>query len=104
MKLFTEGDVEDLWMEAGEKGIIGQEIIQETIDKIKIIQEKMKNAQDHQKSYADNRQRPLYFGEGDHVFLKVTPRLRLNGPFKSHKLSPRYFGSYQIMGRIDEVA
>jgi hypothetical protein len=30
-------------------------------------------AQTRQKSYADNRRRPLEFDEGDHVYLKVSP-------------------------------
>ena len=54
--------------------------------KIKSIQEKMKVAQSRQKSYANNRRRPLEFSEGDHVFLKVTPKL----DFNIKKLCPRY--------------
>ncbi|XP_058741752.1 uncharacterized protein LOC131614143 [Vicia villosa] len=92
------------WSEVGEKGILGPKIIQETTEKVKIIRDKMKQAQDRQKSYADKRRRPLEFDVGDHVFLKVTPRLRLKGPFKTRKLSPRYVGPYQIMRWIGEVA
>jgi len=65
------------WAEVGDKGIIGLEIVQETTEKIKLIQEKMRMAQSRQKSYADKRRRPLEFSEGDHVFLKVTPKLGL---------------------------
>src|SRR3954462_15149533 len=73
------------WSEVGEKGILGPDIIQETTEKIKMIRDKMKQAQDRQKSYADKRRRPLEFDVGDHVFLKVTSRLRLKGPFKTRK-------------------
>lgn len=59
-----------------------------------MTQEKMKKAQDLQKSYTGHRRRPLEFEEGDHVFLKVTSRLRLKAPFKSRKFSPRYVGPY----------
>jgi len=65
------------WAEVGDKGIIGREIVQETTRKIKSIQEKMRTTQSRQKSYADKRRRPLEFNEGDHVFLKVTPKLGL---------------------------
>ncbi|XP_050875361.1 uncharacterized protein LOC127078986 [Lathyrus oleraceus] len=74
------------------------------MEKIRMFRDKIKKAQDRQKSYADHRRRPLEFDEGDHVFLKVTLRLRLKGPFKSQKLSPRYIGPYQIIERIGEVA
>ncbi|XP_058774303.1 uncharacterized protein LOC131648572 [Vicia villosa] len=59
------------WSKVGEKGILGPEIIQETTEKVKIIRDKMKQAQDRQKSYADKRRRPLEFDVGDHVFLKL---------------------------------
>lgn len=77
------------WAEVGEERILGPKIIQETMERIRMVHDKMKKAQDRQKSYANNKTRPLEFEEGDHVFLKVSPRLRLKGLFKSHKLSPR---------------
>ena len=82
------------WAEVGDKGIIGPEIVQETTQKIKSIQEKMRTAQSRQKSYADKRRRPLEFSEGDHVFLKVMPKLGLRGVFNTKKLCPRYVGPF----------
>ena len=43
------------WAEVGESQMIGPEIIQETTDKIFQIRNRLKNARDRQKSYADNR-------------------------------------------------
>jgi len=37
----------------------------------------MRMARSRHKSYADKRRRPLKFNEGDHVFLKVMPKLGL---------------------------
>jgi hypothetical protein len=94
-----------LWCaEVGDKSIIGPEIIQETTLKIKSIQEKMRTTQSRQKSYADKRRRPLEFEEGDHVFLKVTPKLGLRGVFRTKKLCPRYIGPFLILRRIGPVA
>ncbi|GKE06530.1 hypothetical protein Tco_1398548, partial [Tanacetum coccineum] len=42
-------------------------------DKVVLIKEKLKTARDHQKSYADNRLKPLEFEVGDRVMLKVLP-------------------------------
>jgi ribosomal protein L21E len=92
------------WAEVGDKGILGPELVQETTLKIKSIREKLKTAQSRQKSYANRRRRLLDFKEGDHVFLKVTPMLRIRGAFKTKKLYPRYIGPFQIIERIGEVA
>ncbi|GJV83071.1 putative reverse transcriptase domain-containing protein [Tanacetum coccineum] len=62
-----------LWAEIGESSLIGPELIQETTDKVVLIKEKLKAARDHQKSYADNRRKPLEFEIGDRVMLKVSP-------------------------------
>jgi hypothetical protein len=64
----------------------------------------MRSAQSRQKSYANNRRRPLEFEEGDHVFLRVTPKLGLRGVFRTKKLCPRYVGPFQILKRIGPVA
>ncbi|GKA23062.1 putative reverse transcriptase domain-containing protein [Tanacetum coccineum] len=64
-----------LWAEIGEESLIGPELVQETTDKIMLIKEKLNRAElrDRQKSYADNRRKPLEFEVGDRVMLKVSP-------------------------------
>ncbi|GKF55871.1 putative reverse transcriptase domain-containing protein [Tanacetum coccineum] len=62
-----------LWAEIGECRLIGPELVQETTDKVVLIKEKLKAARDHQKSYAENRRKPLEFEVGDQVLLKVSP-------------------------------
>lgn len=64
----------------------------------------MKKAQDRHKSYENNIRKPLEFKEGDHIFLKVTPRCILKGPFKSWKLSMIYTGPCHIIEWIGKVA
>ncbi|GJU10816.1 putative reverse transcriptase domain-containing protein [Tanacetum coccineum] len=56
-----------------EGSLIGPELVQETTDKVVVIKEKLKAARDHQKSYADNRRKPLEFEVRDRVMLKVSP-------------------------------
>ncbi|GJS34252.1 putative reverse transcriptase domain-containing protein, partial [Tanacetum coccineum] len=50
-----------LWAEIGESRLIGPELVQETTDKVVLINEKLKAARDRQKSYVDNRRKPLEF-------------------------------------------
>ncbi|MCI74347.1 hypothetical protein A2U01_0095611, partial [Trifolium medium] len=40
------------WFESGESVVLGPEIVQQTMKKIKMIQEKMRASQSRQKSYA----------------------------------------------------
>ncbi|KAK2429513.1 hypothetical protein QL285_027945 [Trifolium repens] len=92
------------WTEVGDRSFLGPDIVQETTLKIKSIRDKLKVAQSRQKSYADRRRRFLEFQEGDHVFLRVTPKLGLRGVFKTKKLCPRFIGPYQILRRVGPVA
>ncbi|GKA63182.1 putative reverse transcriptase domain-containing protein [Tanacetum coccineum] len=52
----------------GGSSLIGPELVQETTDKEVLIKEKLKAARDHQKSYANNRCKPLEFEVGDRPF------------------------------------
>ncbi|GJZ97357.1 hypothetical protein Tco_0669810 [Tanacetum coccineum] len=62
--------------------------IHETTDKVVVIKEKLKAAIDHQKSYADNRRKPLEFEVGDRVMLKVSPWKGVVRFGKKGKLAP----------------
>ena len=92
------------WFKSGENLLLGPELIQQTMDKIRMIQEKLRTAQSRQKSYADKRRRHLEFLEGDNVFLKVTPTTGIGRAIKSKKLTPRFIGPYQILRKIGHVA
>ena len=64
----------------------------------------MKTARDRQKSYADNRRKPLEFQIGDKVLLKVSPWKGVVRFGKKGKLSPRYVGPFPVIQRIGPVA
>jgi hypothetical protein len=82
----------------------GHELIQEAEEQVRIIQENLRVARTRQKSYADNRRRPLEFEECDHVYLKVSP-LRGMRRFKvKGKLSPRFIGPFKVFRRVGEMA
>nr|GEX44367.1 reverse transcriptase domain-containing protein [Tanacetum cinerariifolium] len=53
--------------------LIGPKLMQETTNKVVLIKGKLKAVKDRQKSYADNRSKPLEFEVGDQMLLKVSP-------------------------------
>ena len=76
-------------------------MLQDMIEKIKIVQQNMKDAQDRQKSYADQRRKPL---EREKVFLKVSPIKGVRCFNVKGKLSPRFVGPYDIIQKINPTA
>ncbi|GJX38607.1 reverse transcriptase domain-containing protein [Tanacetum coccineum] len=94
----------ELWDEIGDSGLIGPELVQETTDKVVVIRDRLKAARDRQKSYADNRRKPLEFQVGDHVMLKVSPWKGVVRVGKKGKLALRFLGPFEILERIGPVA
>jgi hypothetical protein len=92
------------WDEVGERQLVGPEIIQDTKDKITLIQKQMLAAQSRQKSYADTRRRRLDFEVGDQVFLKVSPMKGVMRFSKKGKLSPRYVSPFLVTEVVGPVA
>ncbi|GJZ37336.1 putative reverse transcriptase domain-containing protein [Tanacetum coccineum] len=84
--------------------LIGPELVQEITDKVVLIKEKLKVARDRQKSYADNRRKPLEFKIGDRVMLKESPWKGVIHFGKKGKLAPRYVGPFEILERTGPVA
>nr|GFB09142.1 reverse transcriptase domain-containing protein [Tanacetum cinerariifolium] len=69
-------------------GWIKPKLVQETTDKVVLIKEKLKAARDRQKSYADNKRKPLEFEIRDQVLLKVLPWKGVICFRKKGKLAP----------------
>ncbi|GJY41979.1 putative reverse transcriptase domain-containing protein [Tanacetum coccineum] len=92
------------WAEVGDSQLTGPEIIHETTEKIVQIKSRIQAAHDHQKSYADVRQKPLEFQVGDKVMLKVSPWKGVIRFGKQGKLNPRYIRSFKINAKVGTVA
>ena len=64
----------------------------------------MAATRDRQKSYADQRRKPLEFNVGDRVLLEVSPWKGVIRFGKRGKLNPRYVGPFKITKRVGPVA
>ena len=71
---------------------------------VKLIQEKIKAAQDRQKSYVDSKRRDEEYQVGKKVLLKISPMKGVMRFGKRGKLSPKYIGPYEIIQKVGKVA
>ena len=92
------------WFELGEARLVGPDLVQDAMDKVRLIRERLLAAQSRQKAYVDHRRKNLEFMVGDHVFLRVSPMKGVMRFGKRGKLSPRYIGPFEILERVGPVA
>ncbi|GJU18074.1 hypothetical protein Tco_1146040 [Tanacetum coccineum] len=88
--------------EIGEGKMFGLELELETT-KVVVIKERLEEAKDRQKSYADNSRKPLEFEVGNRELLKVTPWKGVVHFGKKGKLVPRCVEPFEILERIGPV-
>ncbi|GJT87800.1 putative reverse transcriptase domain-containing protein [Tanacetum coccineum] len=85
------------WAEVGEVQLTGPEIVQETIEKIIQIKQRIQAARDRQKSYANLKRKPMEFQVRNRVMLKVSPWKGVVRFGKRGKLNPRYVGPFKVL-------
>ena len=57
------------WFDVSEVRPRGTDLLRESLDRVWVIQDRLREAQSRKKCYADRRLRALRFGVGDRVFL-----------------------------------
>ena len=77
----------------GEIRLFDHNLVHQAMEKVKVIWDRLKTTQIHQKSYADVRQRELNFDVGDWVFLKLSHIKGIMRFGRKKKLNPHYVGS-----------
>ena len=87
-----------------EKKVTDPDLIQETEEKVKMIRERLKVANDRQKSYADMKRKDIRYEIGEKVFLKVSPWKKVMRFGENGKLNPRFIGPYQVIEKVGPVA
>ncbi|GJZ53749.1 putative reverse transcriptase domain-containing protein [Tanacetum coccineum] len=93
-----------IYAEVREGQLIGPKLVQETTEKISQIKDRLKDARDRQKSYANKRRKPLEFSVGEYVLLKVSPWKGVVHFGKKGKLAHRFGEPFEITERIGVVA
>ncbi|XP_070013609.1 uncharacterized protein [Nicotiana sylvestris] len=92
------------WFEPCEARLLGTDLVQDELDKVKLILERLCTMQSRQKSYADRMVCGVSFMVREKVLVKVSP---INGVMrfgKRSKLSPRFIRPFEVLQRIEEVA
>ena len=84
--------------------MIGLDRVKVIEKKIQIIRQRLKAANDRQKSYADLKRKDIEYEVGDKVFLKVSPWKKVPKFGKKGKLSPRFTDLYEVLERIGPKA
>jgi transposase InsO family protein len=92
------------WSQTGERKIFGPDLVTETDEKVKAIQNNLKATQARHKSYADIRRGPLQFQVGNFVYLRVSPTRGIQRFGVKGKLAPRYIGPFEILEICGPVA
>ncbi|GJZ85359.1 putative reverse transcriptase domain-containing protein [Tanacetum coccineum] len=92
------------WAEVGQVQLTGLELVQESMERIIQIKQRIQTARDRQKSYADLKRKPMEFQVGDKVMLKVLPWKGVVRFGKRGKLNPRYVGPFKVLKKVGAVA
>ncbi|CAN4096625.1 unnamed protein product [Withania somnifera] len=87
------------WFDGFEARVRSTDLLRDSLNRVRMIQDRPRAAQSRQKSYVDRRLRALEFRVGDKVFLRVSPIRGVMRFGRRGKLSPAFIGPYEILER-----
>ncbi|XP_070050712.1 uncharacterized protein [Nicotiana tomentosiformis] len=92
------------WFELGRARLLDTDLVQDVLEKVKLILDQLRISQSRQKSYTDRKVHDVAFMAGEQVLLPVSPIKGVMRFGKKGKLSPRYIRPFKILEMIGEVA
>eukprot|EP00253_Pinus_taeda_P002337 PITA_02337 len=92
------------WDRLEDRVIIGPELIHEMEAQVNQIRQRLKEAQDRQKSYVDAHRTNRRYEVGDQVFVRIKPNKSTIRFGKGTKLSPQFIGPFKVVERVGPVA
>ncbi|XP_070054510.1 uncharacterized protein [Nicotiana tomentosiformis] len=85
------------WFELGEARLLGTNLVQDALENVKMINDRLHMTQSRQKSYADRKVRDVAYMVREKEFLRVLPMRGALRFGKKGKLSPRYIGPFEML-------
>jgi hypothetical protein len=85
------------WSQTRERKFFGPALVEDAEEKVRVIKENLRIAQERQKSHYDKGKAPREYKVGDFVYLKVLPTKGVQRFSVKGKLAPRYIGPYEII-------
>ncbi|XP_070024807.1 uncharacterized protein [Nicotiana sylvestris] len=92
------------WFEPGKARLLGTNLVQDALDKVKLIQDRHRTVQSRQKTYANRKVHDVAYMVGEKVLLKISPMKGVMRLGKKGKLSTLYIVAFEVLQRIGEVA
>ncbi|XP_070031885.1 uncharacterized protein [Nicotiana tomentosiformis] len=92
------------WFDPDEAKLYGTDLLKDALEKVKLIQERLRTAQSRHKSYTDQKTHALSFMVGKKVILKVSPMKVIARFGKKGMLSPRFIVPFEVLRWVGEVA
>ena len=84
--------------------MLGADLLMDLEQLVTKVQVNLKEAQYHQKSYADRKRKDKDFKIGYHVYLKVKSKWSSLSLGRCGKLAPRLCGPFEILAKKGPVA
>jgi hypothetical protein len=93
-----------IWSQTGERKFFAPALVKDAEEKVRVIKENLRIAQERQKSHYDKGKAPREYKVGDFAYLKVSLTKGVQRFSVKGKLAPRYIGLYEIIQVCGPVA